>query len=187
MFVPPVLSLLMMSFFAMRFESGLSSTLLVFGVSLLFLFLIPIIFFLHLLRKKRIGDQDARNRKERDMPYLAGVLFILSGFVVLLMSDASGYSKALFFSHLPNMVILFLINKSWKISAHMMGVGGAAGAMLYAWSIPLFVIAVIIAASVGWSRYVLRCHDVKQITAGFTLGFLLTFLQLYYITTYVPL
>ncbi|HCC85056.1 MAG TPA: hypothetical protein DEQ06_00415, partial [Porphyromonadaceae bacterium] len=81
------------------------------------------------------------------------------------------------------MVIAILITLTWKISAHMFGVGGLiGGAMAVSYFVEqsnpyyMFMGLFIIAGLVGTSRLILRRHTLYQVIAGFLLGFLVSFL-----------
>jgi len=81
------------------------------------------------------------------------------------------------------MVIAILITLTWKISAHMFGVGGLiGGAMAVSYFVErsnpyyMFMGLFIIAGLVGTSRLILRRHTLHQVIAGFLLGFMVSFL-----------
>ena len=75
------------------------------------------------------------------------------------------------------MLIAMGINFRWKISAHMIGIGGLIGgimgiAQIYALN-PWrgFIIGFLIAGCLGTSRLILQRHTPAQVYAGFGLGF----------------
>jgi membrane-associated phospholipid phosphatase len=70
-----------------------------------------------------------------------------------------------------------MINKYWKISAHMIGVSAPMAAFLFFGSI-YFIILFFLAILLAWARLKLKMHSINQIIAGFLFGFLLTYLQL---------
>jgi len=79
-----------------------------------------------------------------------------------------------------SIAILFtgIINLKMKISAHMVGIGGATGAFLVVGltgfqDFSIFVIAgVFIAGCLGWARLQLNAHTPKEVYSGFLLGVL---------------
>ena len=85
----------------------------------------------------------------------------------------AGASAALLFT--------LIITLQWKISAHMVGIGGAVGAFtgLLALHDPFPFIAlaavIIIAGALGTARLLASDHTPGQIHAGAALGFLCTY------------
>jgi len=74
------------------------------------------------------------------------------------------------------LVLTMLINLKWKISAHMVGIGGVIGAII-GLSMRLFVdyrliimILIIVAGLIGSSRMLLNAHSPAQIYFGFGVG-----------------
>ena len=70
-----------------------------------------------------------------------------------------------------------MINLFWKISIHMMGIGGFTGMMLtmaslYKTDLTWVYIGIITAGLVGFSRLQMNAHSIKQVALGFVLGIL---------------
>jgi hypothetical protein len=86
--------------------------------------------------------------------------------------------KVFYFGCFLSIVGALIITLEWKISIHMIGIGGFTGAVFLLSYIsnevllPALVIAILITGLVGYSRLSLKAHSLKQIIAGFTLGFL---------------
>ena len=87
---------------------------------------------------------------------------------------------------LISQVICVMVNAWWKISTHMVGMGGLVGA-LNAFSIlfyynPVFPMSMLILLSgiLGTSRMLLRQHSLAQVLAGFAVGYMcaMTFILL---------
>ena len=150
--------------------------------AILFSFFLPAILIGLLYRLGIISDLSLKARHERLYPYL-----------ITLFS----YSVMIFFyyrMHMPKwfmmnmvasvviMIIAILINLSWKISAHMIGIGGLiGGAMSISYFVErsnpyyMFMGLFIIAGLVGTSRLILKRHTLSQVIAGFLLGFMVSF------------
>jgi membrane-associated phospholipid phosphatase len=85
------------------------------------------------------------------------------------------------------LVITLIVNLKWKISAHMIGLGGVTGAITaisQKFSIDLlFVLLLLIFISgiVGWARLYLYAHKPSQVYTGFVVGFLCLFLLIIFI------
>ena len=77
--------------------------------------------------------------------------------------------------------VALIITFFWKISMHMIGIGGLAGAMMalsFRFGLDLWLLfSVIILASglLGVARLQLKAHSPSQVYVGFVLGFLIVF------------
>ena len=150
--------------------------------AILFSFAVPAVLIAILYRRKIISDLSLKVRSERFYPYLI-TLFSYSAMIIF-------YYRM----HMPKwfmmnmtasvvvMVIAILINLSWKISAHMLGIGGLiGGAMAISYFVErsnpyyMFMGLFIIAGLIGTSRLILRRHTLYQVIAGFLLGFMVSF------------
>ena len=78
-------------------------------------------------------------------------------------------------------LISLLISLKWKISNHMMGMGGLTGVILglIQWnpaSLPFYLIlSIIIAGFVGSSRLLLKAHTPLQVYAGYLAGVIIVY------------
>ena len=80
-----------------------------------------------------------------------------------------------------NTIIVFVINLKWKISVHSMGLTGPTTALIFL--NPWFFILGLFGPLVMWSRVILKKHTILQVIAGSILGYILTAIQLYYLST----
>lgn len=75
-----------------------------------------------------------------------------------------------------SVTLAFLINLKWKISAHMIGIGGLTGALvcmtllLETNMISFIVFAIIASGITATSRLTLNAHTPHQLVAGYLLG-----------------
>lgn len=144
---------------------------------LVFSFLVPSLFILLLVRLRYIRDLSLSDRISRISPYF---IFIVSNLSLTYFF----YQAHVFFWFLgllaaPALVALvgMLINFFWKISAHMLGIGGIIGSVLAvcihvkgAGSAGLFMILFILAGLLGVSRLYLRASTPAQVYVGFLVG-----------------
>ena len=81
--------------------------------------------------------------------------------------------------------VSFIITYFWKISLHMIGIGGFVGLLFslliynHIYNEILFAIAVFIAGIVAFARLLLHAHTQLQIYIGFSIGFLISVLFLF--------
>ncbi len=172
----PIYALLQMNF--MPFFYAGTDTLkhvLIFG-SMFVLVVPPIIWYIVLHKLKIVESWKATTRKERIWPYLFTILsYILVSIICHLLAVDYGFTQ-LWQGATIALIVVFVINFFWKISAHAAGMGAWTG-MLFFLSIYngfslLFEIIVVILSSglVGWSRLKLEAHTPRQVFFGYLLG-----------------
>jgi chromate transport protein ChrA len=143
---------------------------------LLTTFIVPTIISFILLNRKVISSIEMEEPKERTLPYIFTIGFYF--FTLYLLRDTPLPNVIFHFIIGATIAIItaFIINIKWKISAHMIGIGGMLGALL---SVQLFlsinvsfyiILAFIIAGCLGSSRLYLKKHTPMQVYCGFILG-----------------
>lgn len=162
-------------------ETGLwipssETRLFVYGITFTATFLLPLLNALLLLRMKLISSLEMKTRQERKIPYLVSAIFYFSESYFIMNSDMPVLLKALIFGATLLVVCVFIINLFWKISAHMVGIGGLCGMILAVSArmqinLHLVLIALFLAAGlIGFARLKLNAHNPAQVYAGFLLG-----------------
>ena len=125
--------------------------------------------------------------QDRIIPLLSSAVFYYLGSVLLGRMRAFPVFKIFLIASILVIVIVLLISFKWKISNHMAAVGGMTGTLFAlsfrtgvnpVWSL-LFV--VLVSGVVGTARLVLGKHDLKQIVAGYAVGFLMLYSVIYFI------
>lgn len=183
LFVPPSFTILIFTYLAFQLESDPGKILIIILTAFLFGFIFPIILFFVLRRKGKLSDNEALIKEERTLPFAIVTLFYAGGLMILIYANVHIVFIALWFCYISNTIIILVINKYWKISAHLMGAAGHAAALLIIQSIWFWGIILII-PFLGWARSYLRCHDFLQLAAGILLGFFSTYFQMLIITKY---
>ena len=132
-------------------------------------------------------DLSMQKSNDRIIPLLFSSGFYYLGFVLLGKMKAFPVFKIFLVASILVLVALILISLKWKISNHMAAVGGVTGT-IFALSFrsgvnPILTILVVIIISglVGTARLVLKKHDLKQLTAGYLLGFTVLYLVIYFV------
>lgn len=178
-FIPPTFALIIFITIGFQFEKSSLQTFLIILFTVLFFVVIPISYFMIMVRRGKIVNQDAEIKEERNTPYLLGVAIQIIGFIFLLIFNLSYYSLSLWLCYITNTLLIYLINRNWKISAHTTGAAVSAAFFLFFFGWELFLIFFIITFIVGSSRIILKVHTVKQVIAGGIFGFVVTYLQIY--------
>ena len=143
-----------------------------------FSFILPVINIYILYRMNRISSLKIEDRKERTFPYILTSCFYFGLFYLFLDLKVWPSLKVLIFGAGFAIFLTALINMRYKISAHMVGVGGLIGSLVVvSWlikynAVPHLMILVVLAGIIATARLYLKQHDQKQIYAGFFLGFL---------------
>jgi membrane-associated phospholipid phosphatase len=141
---------------------------------------LPVIIAIVLKRLNYISNLHMPEREERMIPFLLTggsylSIIIIYSEVLHLSLDPRIYS--FMFGATLAIIAGLLITSWWKISVHMIGIGGVVGIMALLSKIgnevllyPL-IITIIAAGFIGFSRLYLKAHTIKQVIAGFLLGF----------------
>lgn len=154
------------------------------GLVFAFTSVAPALFVAFLKWRGLVSDFGLNNQKERPIPYIfvcvsylvCAWVFHTARFPEWMQLFMSGAALATFIS--------LIINRWWKISAHMAGMGGLIGLMLRivadhdAVGTPLAMTMIVIATAgiVGSSRVWLGRHTVGQVFAGAFNGALCVYL-----------
>ena len=149
--------------------------LLIFG-SMFVLVVPPIIWYVILYKFNVIKSWKATTRKERIWPYIFTILsyFLVAVICHLLVVDY-GFIQLWKVATMA-LVMVFIVNFFWKISAHATGMGSWVG-MLYFLSVyngfsllSQIIVVLLSSGLVGWSRLKLEAHTPAQVFFGFLLG-----------------
>jgi hypothetical protein len=124
---------------------------------------------------------------QRALPLLFASVSYYIGYLLLHKIKAFPILQVFMLASVLVIVILLLLSLRWKISSHMAAVGGLTGALLAlsfrtgtnpVWSIVLVIIASGLA---GWSRLSLDKNKLWHIEAGYTAGFVVLYLIIYFL------
>ncbi|HQQ93780.1 MAG TPA: hypothetical protein PLQ93_04435 [Bacteroidia bacterium] len=139
-------------------------------------FLLPVLNIYLLYKLDRLPSFMLSNRKDRTYPYMLSALFYFG--LVYLLYDVNVWNILKAFIAGAGLAILLsaLINLRYKISAHMVGLGGMLGFMISVSYLlktditPLYILVVLVAGLTGSARMILEEHDPLQLLSGFLLG-----------------
>lgn len=162
----------------MPFEHQRIVYLIVFlSTCILPLSLIPLFLLLGVIKSIYMEE-----RRERLMPVAFTGLFYLLGYYFLARFPVvPSFIQGFMLATLLTIIVAMLITFIWKISMHMIGIGGLAGALLALsmrfgldiWVV--FSLIVLISGLLGSSRLYLNSHTPLQVHVGFFLGFIIVF------------
>ncbi len=149
-------------------------------------FVIPLLITLLLLNRKFINSLEMETQKERVIPYAFTIIFYIFTLYLLKRVPIPPIIFNFIIGATLSVILAFVINIKWKISAHMIGVGGLVGALicisflLEIYVTPYIILSLLAAGLIGSSRLILNAHSQAQVYAGFLLGLICQVLVLYY-------
>lgn len=147
-------------------------------------FVMPVLISLYLLQKGFIRSLEMSERRERRVPFLAAMLMYLCCFLLVRQLPAPDLIPAIVISGAVIIAVAFAVNLRWKISIHMIGLGGLAGIIFISGDriltdVSIYFIAVLLVSGItGWARLSREAHSSMQIYAGFIAGFVTSALTL---------
>lgn len=150
---------------------------IILGVTFLFTFLLPTINALILLKMGRIQSLEMNSNEERIIPYSSTALYFFALFYLFYNAEFPAIFKVVILGAAISILLTFIINFKWKISAHTIGIGGIAGAALgiiYRLQLDFqfaFMAILLFSGIVAYSRLKLKAHTPAQVYTGFVLGF----------------
>lgn len=139
--------------------------------------LITIFYFKHL---GKISSLDAPIKEQRIQLLAIAAIYNALGFLLLSYLEAPPIVRGLMFCYALNTAIVWRITMLWKISIHMIGLGGPIVALwLAGFEYPLAMGFTLMIVSI--SRVVLKAHTPSQVIVGTMLAMGLAFLELTYL------
>lgn len=137
----------------------------------------PLASALLLMRAGLVGSLEMPGRRERIAPYGMSLVYYGMTAYLLARTPLHPMALALFIGAALALLLTTLITLRWKISAHMVGIGGLLGALV-ALSVrhglqafALICAAVVAAGALGTARLLDSDHSPAQVYAGAALGF----------------
>ena len=143
--------------------------------------LLPLISVFFLLKTGVISSFEMNNHKERSITIFITIIWMVYGYYKI--SSFLLFAPILKSEFLGAVVILCIasiISRFWKISLHMLGVGGLVGVLLalnvlfgnlFQW----LIIAILVSGIVATARLTEGAHTHGQVYAGFFTGVFVEF------------
>lgn len=125
-----------------------------------------------------ITSYSLTERKDRMVPLGLAILSYSLGLYLLMKLPGANVFGRLQLAGIISLVLLLIISYWWKISLHMAGIGGLC-ALIFTFSIrfstslrAMFMLAILAAGLLAFSRLKLGVHKPSQVYVGFILGFI---------------
>jgi hypothetical protein len=159
-----------------------SGKLYIYAIVFISTFAIPVLISVFLLRQGMLRSLIMNERRERSLPFIVTAISFLTGYYILKQLPIPKIFYLFLLGALTSIIIALLINYKWKISLHMIGIGGIIGALFAMSQIFLInmmmpiVLWILLAGTLGTVRLNLDSHKPSEIYIGFATGFLSLFL-----------
>lgn len=138
----------------------------------IFFLMMPAILSIFYIRNVNMPEQDkwVVPKEFRIIPMFLAILST-TAFYFIFVSD-TGWLKTITLSSILLTTIALPITYFWKISLHMIGMGGMT---TFLWLFSdgswwILLASLVASQQVAWARMFLRSHDIWQILAGYLLG-----------------
>ncbi len=155
-----------------------------FSIIVLNTLLLPVIISYILLKRGWIKSLEMQKREERMMPFLTNLILILLSAFMIYKLKLPRVFFLLTLGASAAVAVAVIVNIKWKISIHMIGIGGLIGTLFGLSTFLLvdlrimIIVFLIIAGLLGTARLTLGAHKPAQIYVGFLAGFLCEYLLL---------
>lgn len=187
MFGPPIVPVYGMAialWLSMLRVLPLSTRLWVLGVVALMICVVPLVCIWALWKLGHLSDPALKQQNERTLPYIITLVSYAACAGFLYVSQAPMWLVMFMVGAMLAVIICTLVNRKWKISAHMTAMGGlmalttrmAVSHLCIVDMIWPMVIVTILCGMVGTSRLIMQRHTLGQVLAGFAVGFLCVYL-----------
>lgn len=117
------------------------------------------------------------HREHRHMPYILTLISYATCLVLMTHLRMAMFIRGIVMAALVAEIICVIVNVWWKVSTHMVGVGGLVGALVAFSNLfyfnPIWPICglLLLSGILGTSRMILRQHSLAQVIVGFAIGF----------------
>ncbi|OFX87982.1 MAG: hypothetical protein A2W99_11540 [Bacteroidetes bacterium GWF2_33_16] len=148
-------------------------------------FVLPLTFVPFYLFQSIIKNIQMESNKERLVPFFISFCLYLFCYYLLYRIGSPEMINRLILAAATSILLLFILSIKWKISAHMVGIGGLTGALialslLLKVNMQYYIIASVLASGlIGFARLWLKAHSPKQIYIGWITGLIVTFIVLF--------
>lgn len=126
-----------------------------------------------------IKSFNMEHHRERVLPVFTTGVLLFIGYLVLQRLHLPLFLNRFLLASIFSLITASVITYFWKISLHMVGIGGVLGAILILslkiglGITPAFILLIIGAGITASARLYLNAHTSLQILAGFALGFMM--------------
>lgn len=157
-------------------------------ISLVFIltFLFPLFILLIMLKRNIIKSIEMKTREERVFPLLITAVFFYINYYLFKNIQVSPIFNYFILGATFGVIFTLIVNFWWKISVHMIAIGGLFGTLLgisFVFLVEinyLILLVIFISGLVGYARLKAKAHNSLQVYSGFLAGTLIMLLIWHY-------
>jgi len=138
-------------------------------LSVLFAALLPFLYILRGVRRKRLTDIHVYRREQRPRVLSIGIGSVIVGFALLTVLGAPRDLTALVGAMAVGLATSTLVTLFWKVSVHTAVNSGAVTILVLVFGEGLLIVTPLVAL-VGWARVEVEDHSPAQVVVGAALG-----------------
>ena len=150
--------------------------LLIYGILVFSTMILPLVSIFWLMRKGKVSSLEMSNHKERSLPLFKTVIWMSFGYYLL--QNLLFYTPILKAELLGAIIIILIaaiVSKFWKISLHLLGIGGVVGVfialqIMHGDFLYLLLLFILLSGLLGVARIKQKAHNYAQVYAGFLVG-----------------
>jgi len=150
--------------------------LLIYGILVFSTMILPLVSIFWLMRKGKVSSLEMSNHKERSLPLFKTVIWMSFGYYLL--QNLLFYTPILKAELLGAIIIILIaaiVSKYWKISLHLLGIGGVVGVfialqIIHGDFLYLLLFFILLSGLLGVARIKQKAHNYAQVYAGFLVG-----------------
>ena len=181
----PFVAFLILFLFSYLNIMPLAYKLIVLGVVYCFTILMPTLTIFLFRKINGFEAKDLTDRKKRYVPYLLTIISYVFCMLMMRKLNIPWYMSGIILTALLMVLISIILNLKWKLSEHMLGMGGIVGGVVSfsalfgynpVWWLSLFI---LIAGVLGTARIILQHHTLSEVLTGFVVGFICALLVLH--------
>jgi hypothetical protein len=137
---------------------------------------LPVLTAFMLLQKGMIRSLEMESISERRLPVISSAVFYMLCYFLLLRLPVPRMLSLMVLGATITIFIAWFLSFRWKVSIHMIGIGGLAGMLfglsqvLNAGLLTILLATIFISGLLGTARLILGAHTPAQIYAGFGIG-----------------
>lgn len=138
--------------------------------------ILPLISIFFLIKSGKVSSLEMSNNKERSVPLFRTALWMGLGYYTIEnILVFSPIIKAELIGAISIILIASIISKYWKISLHLLGIGGLVGVLIaleiiYGNLQHLIIIFILLSGVLAMARIKEKAHNYPQVYIGFLGG-----------------
>lgn len=169
-----------------------SGRLIFISISVALTIIAPLISVGYLVYQKQVENFYLDNRSERILPMAIAVTYTFGLYYFLQLFNLPTPILSVVGVSVIGVALTLLITLFWKISAHMMGISGLTAVVLALSHLltpatPQLIIGLfLLSGFVGTARLIQNSHNLSQILVGWALGFVVSFVSMFWLMDAFP-